>query len=289
MATLLMIMFRLRGVLANHQIAPVVTFGAPGIFCDGSAGSCNCGGGCSSCSVCKGAAARAGGAEVAAVAERGLLVGLGLPDSHVRNITMARDIVPRAFTCDYTLVAELLRGWGTGFKEHCSLAREGRKHMYYFVGQVMVLQPSRALAFAAADPQHPMLPPDSDLLLVRQPPAAGLAAEMAAAARSSAALREGRRLPGVEPGSVTEAVWALMDNPHPLDILGDAGAYGDQGSISRYHNPDNYARALSRLLAERRERAAEAMQEPPRVGDLVARQRARVLRLATATAAAASV
>ena len=33
-----------------------------------------------------------------------------------------------------------------------------------------------------------------------------------------------------------------MDNPHPLETLGDSGAYGPDGSISRYHNPDSYTR-----------------------------------------------
>jgi hypothetical protein len=44
--------------------------------------------------------------------------------------------------------------------------------------------------------------------------------------------------------SSREAVWELMNCPHPLDILADKNAYGDRGSISRYHNPDNYTRAL---------------------------------------------
>jgi hypothetical protein len=35
-----------------------------------------------------------------------------------------------------------------------------------------------------------------------------------------------------------------MDNPHPLDILGDPAAYGNEGAISRYHNPDHYTKSL---------------------------------------------
>lgn len=35
---------------------------------------------------------------------QGVLGVLGLPTSHVRNVIMHRDIVPRAFACDYTLV-----------------------------------------------------------------------------------------------------------------------------------------------------------------------------------------
>jgi hypothetical protein len=41
MAVMLMIMFRRRGVLGPQQIAPVYTFGAPAIFCDGALGTCS--------------------------------------------------------------------------------------------------------------------------------------------------------------------------------------------------------------------------------------------------------
>lgn len=41
MAVLLMVMFRHRGVLLPQQIAPVVTFGAPAVFCDGALGGCS--------------------------------------------------------------------------------------------------------------------------------------------------------------------------------------------------------------------------------------------------------
>jgi hypothetical protein len=35
---------------------------------------------------------------------KGVLSLLGLPDSLIRNVIMSRDIVPRAFACDYSLV-----------------------------------------------------------------------------------------------------------------------------------------------------------------------------------------
>lgn len=44
--------------------------------------------------------------------------------------------------------------------------------------------------------------------------------------------------------NVRAALSALMDNPHPLDILGDPAAYGNEGAISRYHNPDHYTKSL---------------------------------------------
>ena len=54
--------------------------------------------------------------------------------------------------------------------------------------------------------------------------------------------------------SVAEAIWELMNSPHPLDTLSESGAYGDNGSISRYHNPDHYTRALGSVLKSRGER-----------------------------------
>lgn len=47
---------------------------------------------------------------------------------------------------------------------------------------------------------------------------------------------------------VVEAVEELMDTPHPLETLADAGAYLASGSISRYHNPEHYTKALGRII-----------------------------------------
>lgn len=41
---------------------------------------------------------------------------------------------------------------------------------------------------------------------------------------------------------------AFMNQPHPLTTLSDYGAYGDKGAISRFHNPNHYARALLGLI-----------------------------------------
>jgi hypothetical protein len=43
----------------------------------------------------------------------------------------------------------------------------------------------------------------------------------------------------------------LLDHPHPLDTLGEVGSYGPEGAISRFHNPDNYTRALGGVLRAR--------------------------------------
>lgn len=53
-------------------------------------------------------------------------------------------------------------------------------------------------------------------------------------------------------GSMEDVMWALMNHPHPLDTLADPGAYLEKGSISRYHNPDNYTAAIGRLIYMKR-------------------------------------
>ena len=53
---------------------------------------------------------------------------------------------------------------------------------------------------------------------------------------------------GKPAASLREAVMDLMNYPHPLDTLGDPGAYGPDGAISRYHNPDHYCQAIGGVL-----------------------------------------
>jgi len=61
-------------------------------------------------------------------ASRSLLERMGLPTGAIRNIIMHRDIVPRAFACDYSLVADLLARVGDGFREHgCLQNPHGRQ------------------------------------------------------------------------------------------------------------------------------------------------------------------
>jgi hypothetical protein len=110
MAVLLMLMYVQRGVLRPEQVAPVYTFGAPAVFCDGALGACSA---CSTDSTT--------GAEACSLGTS-LLSRLGLTDDSIRAVMMTRDIVPRAFSCDYSLVAELLRSWGPSWKEHSCLA-----------------------------------------------------------------------------------------------------------------------------------------------------------------------
>jgi len=286
-----------------------------------------------------------------------LLERLCLPPGAVRNVLMARDIVPRAFTCDYSSVAGVLWAAGSAFRgleclhtpasaaaaeEEAAVAaaagrsvlaaaverasaKEGngggggggssststasssssssssrgapnslfsssstRQVMYTFVGRLVVLQPDAAHAFVKGEREaagHPLLPPGPGLYTLREPallPGAG-----ASGANNIAPLVRGggKRVvvgsgassppsgakatppswsasPATPPPkyaparlrpvrSVSAAVAALMDQPHPLEMLADKASYGDDGAISRYHNPDHYTQAVGGVLRAR--------------------------------------
>lgn len=339
LATLLLLMLKNRGVLTSSSIAPVYTFGAPAMLCDGCAtGDCLCQHeeGVKHACTCGGGGLAAG---------TRVLHELGLNEGDVINVMMHRDIVPRAFTCDYSLVSDLLKSWGVSFREHACLGLDGRKHLYYFVGSMLVLQPDIWHSFVNNEPFHPMLPsapglfhiaapaersrslrklqisdksPSTDSIStavtaaampsVRSLPvvmaaaaavaegaaggdvtaAAAAAAAAAATVVLSGAGRDAKDAPvladaGVKPvtlqpargapaTSLVEVVSELMDNPHPLEILSDPGAYLEKGSISRYHNPDNYSKALGRLifLQQRRQDHAHSslVREVPKLAHL---------------------
>lgn len=177
LAMLLMLMLRNRGVLRPENIAPVYTFGAPAIFCEGGT-ACSCapeptlpslpageekhGHGhqyehadCTTTSSatssssattssssshkpcsCEGEGDGCQGGAKRASSRSGsrLLAHLGLQEAVVRNVMMHKDIVPRAFSCDYTLVTDILRSWGPSFREHACLTPRGRTHLYFFTG-----------------------------------------------------------------------------------------------------------------------------------------------------------
>jgi hypothetical protein len=178
LAMLLMLMLRNRGVLRPENIAPVYTFGAPAIFCEGGA-ACSCAteptlpgmpadeeqhahhhdhqhqhAGCTTTTTsatsnsatsnssdkpcgCQGEGDGCHGSAKSASSRGGsrLLAHLGLQEAVVRNVMMHKDIVPRAFSCDYTLVTDILRSWGPAFREHACLTPRGRTHLYFFTGE----------------------------------------------------------------------------------------------------------------------------------------------------------
>lgn len=75
---------------------------------------------------------------------------------------------------------------------------------------------------------------------------------------AAVALSEASKAPGPSrssalvaktPGGLTlgDAILTFMNSPHPLQTLGEMRAYGHNGSISRYHNPTSYTKALQKL------------------------------------------
>lgn len=85
LSLLLNLMLHIRGEVPPSSLLPVITFGAPSIMCGGDR----------------------------------LLRHLGLPRSHLQAITMHRDIVPRAFSCNYpNHVAEFLKAINGNFRNH---------------------------------------------------------------------------------------------------------------------------------------------------------------------------
>ncbi|KAI5063064.1 hypothetical protein GOP47_0021611 [Adiantum capillus-veneris] len=206
LATLLALMLQVRGVLPSTAILPVVTFGSPFIMCGGD----------------------------------NLLQKMRLPKNHVQAVIMHRDVVPRAFACDYPdHVAEVLRRLNGRFREHPCL--NNQKLLYSPMGQIYILQPE-----ASAAPFHPLLPDGHGLYTLKYP------------------------LNGNELEKATElraAQRAFLNLPHPLDILGDPGAYGFDGTVSRDHDPRSYTKAIhlvsklkvKRLRHAQRERRRQLM------------------------------
>ena len=91
LSLIISLMLLMRGELLASSLLPVVTFGAPTIMCGGDE----------------------------------LLQKLGLPRSHVLAITMHRDIVPRAFSCNYPdHVAEILKALNGNFRSHPCLKHQ---------------------------------------------------------------------------------------------------------------------------------------------------------------------
>ena len=257
-------MYRHRGVLDTKHISTVYTFGAPTVFCEGPDGSPLDDSSYFSSSSNEYSLPRLSSSASEAAVTSFDLVGakpgpllsqsraheggpsrlmstLGLQERVIRNCIMHRDIVPRAFACDYSLVAEILKGWGQGFAMHCSLGGDGRKHLYYYVGRLIVLQPDSWNSFVGEGDDHPLLSPGPGLYYLSDPEAGAVpkSPNQSVPAKAGAA---------PVPANAHEAVMELMDNPHPLETLADPKAYLPFGSISRYHNPDNYTQAFGRVL-----------------------------------------
>ena len=237
-------MMILRGDVPLSALSPIVTFGSAAIFCSD---------GC--CTYCQHAGAEACGLDDSCAS---ILEKMDVPNDLILNVMMHLDIVPRAFACDYSLVVDILKRL-VAFKDHTCLMNGTRRVMYTPAGETYVLQPSTANA-----PQHPLLPDGLGIYRMRDPPAWE---------RFGKKMQGGFWRPGAEDtdrpsyvkssssvsgyrfryaSTVSEALFGLLNTPHPLDILADPNAYGPKGKISLYHNPYNYTSTLNDIIRNSR-------------------------------------
>ncbi|KAL2536408.1 alpha/beta-hydrolase superfamily protein [Forsythia ovata] len=182
LALLVSLMLLTRKVVKPSALLPVVTFGSPFVFCDGQK----------------------------------VLDKLGLDENHVYCVMMHRDIVPRAFSCNYPdYAAQVLKRLNGTFRSHPCLKKN--KLLYSPVGKMFILQPDEK-----SSPHHPLLPPGSALY----------ALENTNGVLTKRALR------------------AFLNSPHPLDTLSDPKAYGSDGTIIRDHESSNYLKAVNDVLRQ---------------------------------------
>eukprot|EP01018_Ginkgo_biloba_P004477 Gb_17222 [translate_table: standard] len=190
LSVLLNLMLLIRGVVPRLSLLPAITFGSPCIMCGGDY----------------------------------LLQKLGLPNNHIQAIMMHRDVVPRAFACNYPdHVANILKGLNGSFRSNPCLNIQ--KLLYAPMGQLLILQPDEKVS-----PPHPLLPSGSSLYILGHP------------MHSESECKPSRTI------QVRVAQTTFLNSPHPLETLSDPGAYGSEGSIARDHDSSNYLRAINYVL-----------------------------------------
>ncbi|KAK1279172.1 hypothetical protein QJS04_geneDACA007122 [Acorus gramineus] len=197
LALLVNLMLLIRGEAPVSSLLPVVMFGSPSIMCGGDY----------------------------------LLRKLGLPRSHVQAVTMHRDIVPRAFSCNYPdHIAEVLKAINGNFRNHPCL--ESQKLLYAPMGELLILQPEEEFS-----PHHHLLPSGSGLYLLTRPASK-------------------------DPDRVLRAAQSVfLNSPHPLEILRDRSAYGPDGSIFRDHDMNSYLRTVRAVIRQDLKQARKADRE----------------------------
>ncbi|XP_014491504.1 uncharacterized protein LOC106754074 isoform X1 [Vigna radiata var. radiata] len=169
-------------VVSPSTLRPVVTFGSPFVFCGGHQ----------------------------------IIHELGLDESHIHCVMMHRDIVPRAFSCNYpNHVAVVLKRLNSSFRSHPCLLKN--KLLYSPLGKIFILQPDEKTS-----PPHPLLP------------------------RGSAFYA----LDNTKPGYSPSVLRTFLNQPHPIDTLSDPTAYGSEGTILRDHDSSNYLKAVNGVLRE---------------------------------------
>ncbi|KAH6766475.1 alpha/beta-Hydrolases superfamily protein [Perilla frutescens var. hirtella] len=186
LSLLVNLMLLIRGEAPRASLLPVITFGSPSIMCGGDR----------------------------------LLHHLGLPRDHVKSITMHRDIVPRAFSCNYpNHVAEFLKAVNGNFRNLPCLSKQ--KLLYAPMGDFLILQPDDNFS-----PSHELLPSGSGLYLLSCREADADEAEKQIQAAQS----------------------VFLNSPHPLEILSDRAAYGSEGSIQRDHDMNSYYKSVRNVI-----------------------------------------
>ncbi|KAG6426828.1 hypothetical protein SASPL_111062 [Salvia splendens] len=202
LSVLVNLMLLIRGGAPRSSLLPVITYGAPSIMCGGDR----------------------------------LLHDLGLPQNHVRSITMHRDIVPRAFSCNYpNHVAEFLKAVNGNFRNHPCLDKQ--KLLYTPMGELLILQPDDKFS-----PNHDLLPPGSGLYILTCS-----ASDMAEAEKQ-----------------VHAAQVVFLNSPHPLEILSDRSSYGSEGSIQRDHDMLSYLKSVRNVIGHELNRVRRARREERR-------------------------
>ncbi|KAG6593229.1 Phospholipase A1 PLIP2, chloroplastic, partial [Cucurbita argyrosperma subsp. sororia] len=199
LALLVNLMLLIRNKVPVSSLLPVITFGAPSIMCGGDH----------------------------------LLRKLGLPRNHLQAVTLHRDIVPRAFSCQYpNHVAELLKAVNRNFRNHPCLINQ--KLLYAPMGELLILQPDHKFS-----PSHDLLPSGSGLYLLSCPqPDANDAEKQLRAAQK-----------------------VFLNTPHPLETLSDRSAYGSGGTIQRDHDMNSYLRSIRGVIRQELTRIRKTRRE----------------------------
>ncbi|KAG2693351.1 hypothetical protein I3760_08G092300 [Carya illinoinensis] len=188
LALVVNLMLLLRHEVPISSLLPVITFGAPSVMCGGDR----------------------------------LLRKLGLPRNHVQAITMHRDIVPRAFSCNYpNHVAEILKAVNGNFRNHPCL--NNQRLLYAPIGELLILQPDEQFS-----PSHNLLPSGSGLYL--------LSCSLTNTNDAEKQLRA--------------AQMVFLNSPHPLEVLSDRSAYGSEGSIQRDHDMKSYMKIVRGVIRQ---------------------------------------
>ncbi|KAG8486178.1 hypothetical protein CXB51_019564 [Gossypium anomalum] len=199
LSLLVNLMLLIRGEVPASSLLPVIMFGSPSIMCGGDC----------------------------------LLRQLGLPRSHVQAITMHRDIVPRAFSCNFpSRVLELLKALNGKFRHHPCFNNQNL--LYAPMGQLLILQPDEKFS-----PPHHLLPSGTGLYFLTSP--------FSNEDSEEKLLRAAQRI--------------FFNSPHPLDILSDRTAYGSEGTIIRDHDMKSYLKSVREVIRREQNRFRKTKRE----------------------------